>query len=96
MTCWSMIADHNSRISLCHFSPYLSPDANLSYPTSSRGLELWRASRVEDSVSHMCRSRPDLIQLNLMIPALKDGYSVLEKIHAGPGLQDLPVILRAS
>ena len=51
--------------------------------TTTSGVKALRAVKTEP--------RPDLILLDVMMPEM-DGYQVFEKLHADPGVRDIPVI----
>jgi two-component system alkaline phosphatase synthesis response regulator PhoP len=64
----------------------------LAYRLKARGYEAIFAGDAIAAVNQARKEKPDLILLDLMLPA-GDGYVVLERLKAMPALDGIPVII---
>ena len=71
--------DHNILISI----EFLLKAAGYAVLTASNGVSAWAA--LEDQ-------RPDLVVLDIMLPAL-DGYELCKRVRATPALQAIKVVM---
>jgi CheY-like chemotaxis protein len=55
------------------------------------GADVRCANSVEAALAHLAAWRPDAVLCDLHLPGF-DGYSLIERIRAQPGLANLPVL----
>jgi signal transduction histidine kinase/DNA-binding response OmpR family regulator/CHASE3 domain sensor protein len=59
---------------------------------SREGLELREAENGSQAMAEVARRHPDVIILDLQLPAL-DGFEVLERLHDDPETRQIPVVI---
>jgi two-component system cell cycle response regulator DivK len=55
------------------------------------GYELIEAESGEDALSAVMKQRPDLILMDIQLPAM-DGYEATQRIKSNPEMKEVPVI----
>ena len=58
---------------------------------SNAGFELMEAESGEDALAAVMTRRPDLILMDIQLPAM-DGYEATRQIKSSPGMKQIPVI----
>jgi len=53
--------------------------------------EITEAETGEEALAAMAKQRPDLILMDIQLPIM-DGYTVVRRIKADPGLRSIPII----
>lgn len=74
------IEDNRSNLDVV--AAFLAPHAHVRLRTASTG---------DDGLALARERRPDIILLDIHLPGM-DGYEVLQRLRADPGLRDIPVI----
>ena len=59
---------------------------------SMAGFTVDTASDGKAALEHAAATTPDVIVLDLMLPVI-DGFEVLRRVRADPGLKDVPVLV---
>ena len=66
--------------------------AALEYVVLHEGLRHERVSDGATALSHIRETRPDLVQLDVMLPELS-GYEICEAVRGDPALKDIKIVM---
>jgi CheY-like chemotaxis protein len=61
----------------------------------TEGITAFSAAGGKDGIDIICREKPSLIILDLMMPDLS-GFDVIDKLHGTEDIKDIPIIVMTS
>ncbi len=68
----------------------------LRVPLEARGFAVEEAGSAEEGIQKVLSVRPDLVILDVMMPAGYEGFDVARAIREQHGLKDLPIVILTS
>jgi CheY-like chemotaxis protein len=68
----------------------------LRVPLEAHGFEVEEAGSAEEGIAKVLGARPDLVILDVMMPAGYEGFEAARAIRERHGLRDLPIVILTS